>query len=94
MVRSACGIAAQSIEQPHYEGDEWWKEGLPWFVRCLLITLHSAQSRRNELEVRLDEWHAISAELRAENEELRSELRYVEGREDALLEVIRRCRWS
>ena len=58
------------------------------------IKLHSAQSRRDELEVRLTEWHADYAELRAENEELRSELRYVEGREDALLEVIRRCRWS
>ena len=40
------------------------------------------------------ELRAENEAMRAQNEEMRSELRYAEGREDALHEVIRRCRWN
>jgi hypothetical protein len=80
--------------EPHLDGDEWWTSGLFQFVRQLMGRVDCLTERRDELEARLKEWHADHAERCEENVKLLGELRAAEAREEALHEVIRRCRWG
>ena len=80
--------------EPPWAGGQWWTAGLPLFVRQLIIEADCHRERREQVEVRLGEWHVECAELREENEELRCALLVAEGEKKALHDVIQRCRWG
>lgn len=80
--------------EPSYEGEEWWKQGLPRFVRELLREHDSEKSRRERAEERAQDLRTAYDGMCEVNQKLLAELARAEGREEALHEVIDRCRWA
>jgi hypothetical protein len=95
----------RATSQSDTTGDEWWAVALPCFVKRLraerarLIQKHKAVTEFDATELsrekaRLCQADNTIAELEEENDDLKAALERAKGREEALHEVIQRCRWS
>jgi len=93
-----------------YEGPQWWSNGVPHLIKLLRHKMAEKEQwlaedelERKELVPRewleaarkeTEEAEEAAAEAEEEVRELKKQLQEAKGREDALLEVIDRCRWG
>ena len=101
----AAEVMHSKLHEHKWVGEEWWKHGLPLFVKQTLeelrlarkyhkedVELEQVNTRREREAVRVAQEELEDAEETIEA--LRAELQRAKGREEALHRVIRDCRWG